>query len=138
MLRKFGMSCFVIFVFTFSVIDVNAAAPTITTNALLKKITTLESEVKKLKDQNILMAKTINYFFDYQKENNSLFEKYDKRLIDIEDNLDGYKGINKQIKSINSALNDSDGIICRIKQIEKDIYKSETSYFAYEPVCITY
>lgn len=115
-----------------------ASAPAPSNAQLLKRIQKLESQAKILTDQNILIAKQINYFFDYQKENYTTFSDLDYRLNQIETSLNGSDGLINKTKSIHSTLNDSDGIICRVKQIEKDIYKYGSNFHAYEPICVTY
>lgn len=137
MFRHYVVSFLIVMFFSSTFCDA-ASAPAPTTTQLLKRIQKLESQVKTLTDQNILIAKQIDIFYGYQKENYTTFSDLDYRLKKIESMLNGSNGLKNQTSSLNTAINDTDGIICRVKQLENDVYKYGTMFHNYEPICVTH
>lgn len=137
MFYKFSITLIILSFLSVTICDA-ATAPAPTNALLLKRIQKLETQVKSLTEQNVLIAKQIDNLYNYQKENYSAFSDLDYKMNKIENMLNGSTGLKNQTSSLNTALNDTDGIICRLKQIENDIYKNGTRFHSYEPTCVTY
>lgn len=136
MIKQFVMS-FSIVMFLSSTFCEAASAPAPTNTQLLKRIVQLESQLK-----------SVNTFIDAQKRvNKRNFDSIFIHNIDISNikndiyntgNLyDMIKENKRLIDSTNDSLERSDGIICRLKQLEEDVYKFGSQYHSYEPICVT-
>lgn len=121
----------------------NAPAPSNT--LLAKRIADLEYKVK-VANQFIETQKIFNQLINDSdtKHQNDIIELksaiYDPgNMYDmIKQNHNDIGILGSDFTDLKDSVRKSDGVICRLKQVENVVFKYGTNYHSYEPVCIIY
>lgn len=122
-----------------------ASAPAPTNAQLQKRIVQLEKQLQTV--NNFIRAQgTVNRnnamdVFNQKNEINDLKSAlynpgniYDQ----VKDNRTQTDLLRDSVDKINKTLERTDGIICRIKQVENEVLKNGSPYHSYEPICSTF